>query len=72
MGRCAQCGRESSAEDRFCSGCGARLEPVALDGFATLYTAVYHPMQGRVEYRWPDFAWPQSFAICKLIVVRAS
>src|SRR5439155_21734120 len=31
MGRCAPCGRESSAEDRFCSGCGARLEPVALE-----------------------------------------
>src|SRR5439155_16329612 len=31
MGRCAQCGRDSSADDRFCSGCGALLEPAALE-----------------------------------------
>lgn len=27
-----------------------------------LYTAVYRPAEGRAEYRWPGFAWPQSFA----------
>jgi predicted choloylglycine hydrolase len=31
-------------------------------GFGTLYTAVYRPAEGRVEYRWPGFEWPQSFA----------
>ena len=31
-------------------------------GFATLYTAVYLPAEARVEYRWPRFTWPQSFA----------
>jgi hypothetical protein len=30
-------------------------------GFGTLYTAVYRPAEGSVEYRWPGFAWPQSF-----------
>jgi predicted choloylglycine hydrolase len=32
------------------------------EGFGTLYTAAYHPSEGRVEYRWPDYAWEQSFA----------
>ena len=31
-------------------------------GFGTLYTAVYRPAERRVEYRWPGFTWPQSFA----------
>ena len=31
------------------------------NGFATLYTAAYFPAEGRVEYRWPDFVWEQSF-----------
>ena len=31
-------------------------------GFGTLYTAVYRPAESRVEYRWPGFTWPQSFA----------
>jgi predicted choloylglycine hydrolase len=31
-------------------------------GFGTLYTAVYHPQEGKVEYRWPGFVWPLSFA----------
>jgi predicted choloylglycine hydrolase len=30
-------------------------------GFGTLYTAVYRPAAGLVEYRWPRFTWPQSF-----------
>ncbi len=30
-------------------------------GFGTLYTAVYRPAEGRAEYRWPGFEWPQSF-----------
>ncbi len=30
--------------------------------FGTLYTAVFHPTEGRVEYRWPDFTWHRSFA----------
>jgi predicted choloylglycine hydrolase len=29
-------------------------------GFGTLYTAVYRPAEGRVEYRWPSFTWPMS------------
>jgi predicted choloylglycine hydrolase len=31
-------------------------------GFGTLYTAVYYPTEGRVEYRWPGTVWEQSFA----------
>jgi predicted choloylglycine hydrolase len=31
------------------------------DGFGTLYTAVYDPREGRVQYRWPGTAWEQSF-----------
>lgn len=30
-------------------------------GFGTIYTAAYLPAEGRVEYRWPDFTWSQSF-----------
>ena len=30
-------------------------------GMGTLYTAAYFPAEGRVEYRWPDHTWPQSF-----------
>jgi predicted choloylglycine hydrolase len=30
-------------------------------GFGTIYTAAYFPAEGRAEYRWPDFAWEQSF-----------
>jgi predicted choloylglycine hydrolase len=29
-------------------------------GFGTLYTAVYRPAEGVVDYRWPDAAWRQS------------
>lgn len=32
-----------------------------LSGFGTTYTAAYHPAEGRAEYRWPGFAWQQSF-----------
>ncbi len=30
-------------------------------GFGTLYTAVYRPDPGEVDYRWPDHTWRQSF-----------
>jgi len=30
-------------------------------GFGTLYTAVYRPGDGTVEYHWPGAAWRQSF-----------
>ena len=30
-------------------------------GFGTLYTAVYRPDRGEVEWRWPDTIWSQSF-----------
>jgi predicted choloylglycine hydrolase len=30
-------------------------------GFGTIYTAAYHPADGRVEYRWPGVVWEQSF-----------
>jgi predicted choloylglycine hydrolase len=30
-------------------------------GFGTIYTAAYHPAEGRVEYRWPGERWEQSF-----------
>jgi predicted choloylglycine hydrolase len=30
-------------------------------GFGTIYTAAYQPARGRVEYRWPDASWEQSF-----------
>jgi predicted choloylglycine hydrolase len=30
-------------------------------GFGTLYTAAYYPVDGRVEYRWPGTVWKQSF-----------
>ncbi len=29
--------------------------------WGTLYNSVYWPRLGTCEYRWPDFAWPQSF-----------
>jgi predicted choloylglycine hydrolase len=30
-------------------------------GFGTLYTAIFRPLAGEVEYRWPNGAWRQSF-----------
>jgi hypothetical protein len=30
-------------------------------GFGTLYTAVYRPLDGVAEYRWPAFAWRVGF-----------
>ena len=30
-------------------------------GFGTLYTAVYRPLRGEVEYRWPGSTWRHSF-----------
>lgn len=32
-----------------------------VQGFGTIYTAAYHPTEGRVEYRWPGSVWEQSF-----------
>jgi predicted choloylglycine hydrolase len=29
-------------------------------GYGTLYTAVYRPVSGRIELRWPDQRWAQS------------
>jgi predicted choloylglycine hydrolase len=30
-------------------------------GFGTIYTAAYHPVDGRADYLWPDFTLSQSF-----------
>ena len=30
-------------------------------GFGTLYTAVYRPVEGRVQFRWPSFNWDLAF-----------
>lgn len=41
---------------------GSHLYSTAYDsGFGTLYTAAYWPLDGRMEYLWPGFAWRQSF-----------
>lgn len=33
-----------------------------LQGFGTIYTAAYYPVEGRVEYRWPGGStWEQLF-----------
>ncbi len=32
------------------------------NGFGTLYTAIYRPDQGTVEWQWPESSWSQSFA----------
>jgi len=29
--------------------------------FATVYSAVYRPSEGAVDYVWPGRTWPQSF-----------
>jgi predicted choloylglycine hydrolase len=47
-------------EDAFVA---AFLEPPLYstgNGFATLYTAVYRPLDGAVDYRWPDATWRQA------------
>ena len=31
-------------------------------GYGTLYTAIYRPARGEVEYRWPGLSWTFSFA----------
>ena len=36
------------------------LYNMAPDG--TLYTAAYHPVEGRVAYVWPTERWEQSFS----------
>ena len=33
------------------------------NGFGTLYTVAYRPMQGRAWFRWPSFTWEQSFDV---------
>ena len=30
-------------------------------GWGTLYTAVYHPVDGVVDYRWPTHTWRLGF-----------
>lgn len=37
------------------------LDSAGLGHFGTLYTAAFHPTEGRVEYRWPGFTWHLSF-----------
>ncbi|MFJ7017780.1 C45 family autoproteolytic acyltransferase/hydrolase [Streptomyces sp. NPDC101117] len=32
------------------------------EGLGTVYTAHYHPAEGKVTYFWPNDSWPQSFA----------
>jgi predicted choloylglycine hydrolase len=56
-------GAPEATRDRFVE---AFLEPPLYStafssGFGTIYTAAYFPAEGRVEYRWPDFTWSQSF-----------
>jgi predicted choloylglycine hydrolase len=51
------------SRDRFV---GAFLEPPLYStahstGMGKIYTAAYFPAEGRVEYRWPDRTWEQSF-----------
>ena len=46
---------------------GAFLEPPLYArgfdrGYGTLYTAVYRPVDGVVDYRWPGSTWRQAFA----------
>ena len=31
------------------------------EGFTTVYTAVYLPAEGRVDYLWPSARWSQCF-----------
>ena len=31
------------------------------EGFGTIYTAVYRPLEGVVEYVWPDSRWQRTF-----------
>lgn len=31
------------------------------EGFGTLFTSIYRPMEGKVEYRWPEVTIKQSF-----------
>jgi predicted choloylglycine hydrolase len=33
----------------------------AASGYATVYSAVYRPAEGAVDYVWPGRRWPQSF-----------
>jgi predicted choloylglycine hydrolase len=40
-------------------------------GFGTLYTAVYRPLTGQVELRWPGATWRQSFADFREEAVKA-
>jgi predicted choloylglycine hydrolase len=54
-------GDDAMTRERFVA---AFLEPPLYStsfarGFGTIYTAVYHPADGRAEYRWPGFTWEQ-------------
>jgi class 3 adenylate cyclase len=48
MSRCVQCGSDNSADARFCSGCGARLERVALER-RKLATMLFCDVSGSTE-----------------------
>jgi predicted choloylglycine hydrolase len=39
-------------------------------GYGTLYTAIYRPARGEVEYRWPEVSWTFSFAAFEEGVIR--
>jgi predicted choloylglycine hydrolase len=53
----------SDADDIAAAMLRAPLRATDYDsGFGTLYTAVYRPAEGSVEYRWPGSAWRLSFA----------
>lgn len=56
-------GRPELSRDGFVA---AFLEPPLFstahsNGMGTIYTAAYFPAERRVEYRWPDRTWEQSF-----------
>ncbi len=52
----------ATAEDLAAAFLQPHLYSTSYDrGFGTLYTAVYRLAALQMEYRWPGFAWPQSF-----------
>ncbi|HXV63618.1 MAG TPA: C45 family peptidase [Vicinamibacteria bacterium] len=59
-------GRIEDASERIDRFIDRFLEPPLLAtsyerAFGTLYTAVYWPRRGKVEFRWPNRSWHQSF-----------
>ena len=52
----------STAESFAASFLRAPLFSTAYEsGFGTLYTAIYRPAEGVVDYRWPAFGWHRAF-----------